>query len=715
MGAPSLERSRAGSSVRLIPPAMSLRCLRAQVPARLRLAVVLLGSLFCGFVAAQSVGISASDNAGNGYGSGSFNGTNNGFGFGSWTTAGGTNAGAFTSNPANNAGGAANNGGGIGNPAFGLFANSGQTASAVRDITGGLALGQTIRLDLDNGFINTGGTVGFGLRNSGGQNLFEFFFAGGNSSYSVLGSALQTFGAFTGGGLTSYFTMTSTTAFVFQVSSNGGTSFSTFTGSISNAGTVANFRLFNANAGAGGNNDAFYNNFQVRTPTWNGNASANFSAISWAGGAAGNLPVNGGLLAFNGGTGSITATNDATAGISSTYGISFNATSGVNTNATTYTITGNALTVNAGGITNDSTNLQTFNNNLTLGAAQTWNTGSGGLTVAGTVGGAGALTKTGSGTLELGGSNTFSGALAVQAGTVRVATVNDASSNGPLGNSANAVVLGNTGGSTGTLQYTGATASSNKTFTMAAGGTGAFQIDNAGATLTLSGAIGGSGGLTKTGAGTLRLTTGNTYTGTTTISGGTLVADANGANRALGGTTNIVVNAGGTLAFAQSNQVNAGTPPTMTLAGGRVNANSNTVANNTTTLGALTLTASSIIDLATGTGATGDTSLLFAASNAIGWTGGATLSIYNWGGTAANGAVLGSGTDVLRFGNSATGLNSGQLAQIVFYSDSGVTSLGQATILSDGTVVPVPEPATVAAAALALLLVARRMRRNVKA
>ena len=125
--------------------------------------------------------------------------------------------------------------------------------------------------------------------------------------------------------------------------------------------------------------------------------------------------------------------------------------------------------------------------------------------------GALSLTKIGTGDLTLSGNNTFSGVLTVQAGTLSVATVNNAGAAGPLGQSANAVVLG--GSSTlGTLEYTGASASSTKPFAIGAAGDnsalgGVIQVDNSGTALTLSGEVYqvNLGLLTKTGAGTLVL------------------------------------------------------------------------------------------------------------------------------------------------------------------------------------------------------------------
>jgi autotransporter-associated beta strand protein len=157
------------------------------------------------------------------------------------------------------------------------------------------------------------------------------------------------------------------------------------------------------------------------------------------------------------------------------------------------------------------------------------NTPLNGLTISSVISNGG-FTKKGGGVLNLtGAGSTYAGQLTVEEGVLNVASVNNISSNGVLGNSANSVILGGSGGKTGTLEYTGGNTTSSKPFTLATGGSGAFQVDAAATTLTLSGLIGGDGDLAKTGLGTLTLTAAAGLTGDTTIKAGTLKLDGSGS------------------------------------------------------------------------------------------------------------------------------------------------------------------------------------------
>jgi len=178
------------------------------------------------------------------------------------------------------------------------------------------------------------------------------------------------------------------------------------------------------------------------------------------------------------------------------------------------------------------------------------------------IGGTGSLTKNGNSTLTLaGGINTYSGATTISGGTLSVGALANGGSPsdiGAAGNGAANLVLNG-----GTLQYTGAGASSDHLFTLGtAGGTiddagsGALIFNNTGVialngtgarTLTLAGSdtsgdtfapvLGENGGataLTKNGAGTWILTGNNTYSGLTTINNGVLQIGAGGTTGSLG-------------------------------------------------------------------------------------------------------------------------------------------------------------------------------------
>lgn len=174
---------------------------------------------------------------------------------------------------------------------------------------------------------------------------------------------------------------------------------------------------------------------------------------------------------------------------------------------------------------------------------------------------------------------------------------------------------------------------------------------NAGGSVTFSGALGGAGSYIAPGAGIVTLSnTGNNYTGTTTVSGGTLRLGAagvipNASNVILSGGT---FSTGATTGFSEA-------------------------------MGTLQLTANSTISLGTGFHNLG-----FANSSAVSWTPTANLIITGWAGTYGGGTAGTGGRFLVGFPN-AGGLTPSQLARIYFFNG---TNYFTATQLSNGEVVP---------------------------
>ena len=175
----------------------------ARFTTRLFCAIALAGLFFCLSQAAQAqlppptAQDTASDSA---YGSPSpewTTGDNGGFGMGPWTLSPASNtpqSGFFVGSSIGNNGvsGDTNGDGDIntvpGNRAWGLYANSGQAASAVRDFNLPFTPGSVFEIFMDNGDVQAGGKVGFALQNSAGQDLLEVYFVGGDTQYTVHGN-----------------------------------------------------------------------------------------------------------------------------------------------------------------------------------------------------------------------------------------------------------------------------------------------------------------------------------------------------------------------------------------------------------------------------------------------------------------------------------------------------------------------------------------------
>ncbi|MCE9609888.1 MAG: autotransporter-associated beta strand repeat-containing protein [Chthoniobacter sp.] len=199
----------------------------------------------------------------------------------------------------------------------------------------------------------------------------------------------------------------------------------------------------------------------------------------------------------------------------------------------------------------------------------------------------GALTKTGAGTLVLSGTNLYTGVTRINDGVLSVGTIGNGGVGGNMG--AAAVAAGNLVFNGGTLQYTGATASTNRGFTIGGAATAIIDITNGASALTISGASATtSGALTKTGAGTLTLSGANTYSGTTTVSAGTLKSGINSAIK-LGNAVTVSATAAGTatLDLAGFNQTLGGVSGAGLILGGGTATSAAVVTNST---GSSTLT-----------------------------------------------------------------------------------------------------------------------------
>ena len=295
----------------------------------------------------------------------------------------------------------------------------------------------------------------------------------------------------------------------------------------------------------------------------------------------------------------------------------------------------------------------------------------------------GNLTKSGLGTMQLSGANTFSGIMTISAGTLQYAkntslynavTANWTASKIKVANAATmALNVGGTGEFTtsdiSTLLTNLGGANGGSSAGLAAGAILAFDTTNsAGNSFTIadnitnsSGSGGGAINLTKLGTNTLALSSANTYTGTTTITAGTLQISSAGV---LGGGSygGNISNSG---AFVYSSSAN------QTLSG--VLSGPDSLTKDTSASSTLTLSGNN-----TYTGATAvNTGVLnIQHANALGTTAGGT--------TVASGAALqlqgvSIGPEALNL--SGTGVNSDGALRNISGTNSyaGAITLGAAS------------------------------------
>lgn len=445
------------------------------------------------------------------------------------------------------------------------------------------------------------------------------------------------------------------------------------------------------------------------------------------------IDLTGGVRAVQGDGGNITGHARLSGTLSGTGGLNqvgngFLELSGANTYSGGTTLTSGTLLVGSDANLGDASGTLTFNGGtlqntgaFTTGRATTLNAAGGtflanmNLVMNGPISGTGRLTKTGAATLTLTGANNYTGGTTISAGTLQVGNggtsgsiAGNITNNGVLAFSrSDASIFGGAASGTGSLDqrgtgttvlsgantYTGGTTISAGTLQIGNGGTAGSILGNVADNgilafnrsdgVTFGGIVSGGGSLEQRGAGTLTLTGANSYTGGTTLAGGTLSVASDGN---LGATSGQLTFSGGTLlntaAFTTGRTVALNAP------GGTFQTNANLVASGPIGgVGRLTKTGASTLTLTGADTYTGGTTI-----------GAGTLQIGN-GGTSGsivgdvidNGALVFDRSDAVIFGGGISGsggITKQQASALTLTGNSaafaGTTSIVDGTLVVNG-------------------------------
>lgn len=345
--------------------------------------------------------------------------------------------------------------------------------------------------------------------------------------------------------------------------------------------------------------------------------------------------------------------------------------------AISYVLTNGTLTVGASVTNNASANMTVFVPIILSGDRTFQMDGSGDFAINNTISGSGSLTKEGAGVLSLNADNTFSGSFVLNAGTVQFGADN---ANGAGALQINAGTIVATGGNRSldeSVVVGGDFAIGGANQLTLSGGmdlgssTRSIAIDNSAPTL-FSGVISGTGGITKTGNGTLTLTGGsaNSYSGETRVTAGTLVLNKTGASAIAG-----------TLVIGES----SGSPgeDIVQLAG------ANQIADSVL----VTIHASGQLDLAGHNETLGNFASTSTASQlALGTSGTNTLTFgtadsHNFAGSiSGSGALLkqGVGTVTLTGANTYTGTTTVNAGLLLIENGAALGDAASGTLISNG-------------------------------
>ena len=453
---------------------------------------------------------------------------------------------------------------------------------------------------------------------------------------------------------------------------------------------------------------------EVQGTLGNGNYSGNITnSATMSINSSSNQTLSGtisgsGVLSKNGsGTLTLTGTNTYS-GQTTIEGGTVVASNSSSLGATPGSVTSTNIVLNNGTLqTTNSFSIGSNKGITVVGSGGTINTdASTTFTYGGVISSNGTLTKTGDGTLTLSGANTYTGATTVSAGTLNV---------------------------TGTLSDdTAITVSSGATYDVDASDTiksidGAGTIDiESSQTLTagdatnktFSGVIQGSGGLAKTGTGTLTLSGTNTYTGDTTISQGGITLQGQLES---GNYDGLIANSGTFTIDSSSNQTLAGVisgtgalnksgSGTLTLSGTNTYSGSTTITNGTISvsssanLGATpgSADADNIIFNGGTLSATNDFTL--GTNKGITLTGNGTIDVSSSNTMTFDGIITdsgnltksGSGTLVLGGANQNDGIITVNAGTLEISDQYSLGSSSGGTVVADGASLKITDAITIA-------------------
>lgn len=459
------------------------------------------------------------------------------------------------------------------------------------------------------------------------------------------------------------------------------------------------------------------------------NGSSNTSAYNLNGGTLAIPAIT--LRASGGGAGGGSGIMNLAGGILKITSSAFTVPT-VATKTIAFNVLGNSTVANSGANIDTNGNTVNFNAPLVHAGNSTLD---------------GGLTKLGAGTLTLSSTNTYTGPTTVQVGTLALGhATNTLADSGAVNITGGTLDIGANSDTVGVVTLTGGSIT---------GSTGvltgsAYNVESG----TISARLGGGGALTKSTGGTVTLSGVNTYTGNTTINGGTLQVDgALGATAVILNSGSLKVGSTGSISSATIS-INGGSFDATALVGGYTVGSGQTIKGTGTysgnvivgsggTLapgnspgvvtfsGDLTLSGTTALEInGTTRGTDFDGVNLTGTSNALVYGGALSMSfnavpaaavydLFQIAGTVSQSGTFGSvtiGGSAVASSTAASITGSGWTATLTDNVTSAVWNLSFDNATGDLTVTAIPEPATYAvlAGVASLGLAAYRRRRQQK-